>query len=1130
MTGNFKKVLSFTICFAIILSIATTVPLNASAQTLTYNYGGFSVTYAVNGGWADNENVQVTLTNTGTEPIRNWGLQYEPHGNIVGIWNGEVFTDNVVKSVMHNSDIAVGASVSFGYTLMGVTGTPDSFTLCNYRTEKEDGYTVSLTTNPDWGDGFTGLITITNTTNAPIMAWELGFNANFAITSAGDFAILENTGTYYYSITGFQHNGNIPANSSVTLNFNAASAPDAAISVFSLTEIVVSATPPGGDEFCDICEDLGSKSCICAYLEPCDICEEEICLCDTDGDELPDVYELFLGTDPNNPDTDGDGLPDGYEVFTLGTDPLLYDTSGEGLSDGEYDFDGDGLTNYEEYLYGTDPFNPDTDRDGLTDGEEIYIYFTDPNNPDTDDDGVRDRLEIELGLDPNNPITDSITPDGERIFPIVRTAETPYGVASVTLDIFLQAKDIEGLDINYVPEDGVFLSDKTPGFIDNAFKFDVTGDFSSATITFELNEELFNDPDFIPAIYYFNEEIQLLELLPNQTIIGNTVSVNVTHFSNYIVLDKTVHENYWYKETKIPNTDLYKPIDIVFSIDATSSMSSNDPQMLRRTAAKGFVEKLGDNDRGAVVTFAASATLRQGLTSDKTALNNAINLVNNSGGSTSNYRGLETALAQFNANSRDARRYIIILTDGIDNTGPRTQADFEFLINQAKSKDVTIFTIGLGNNVPTAMLRLIAESTGGQYYNARSASDLANIYDKIAVEDIQHDTDKDGIPDYFEKLINEGKLRDGNGRALWDYDGAVKLSWNDENIKDSDGDGLNDGKEIVIMSREQPDGWHKVWIYMYSNPCHVDTDGDGLLDGNDINKWGFSAKDPEPLRRNNFIPLGMDEYMSDLDEYILNLQDKFDEKYYNNPLLSLTDLLLEYNTAIVDKMLNDVYESEFHYLIPDNYFNIFCETAYQYSHKSFKKTIAWDIWGAIDGAEFMRTRNITEMIFLGEHRAFAEVNPTVLGHASVIIFVTSNHEFYSDERFKNIPSNRWNDIKYATLGGESFGSNSSPFLQGTVNRESDMNLNIKTSMQQIRTKSKIAEALFESSEYFNNHNYFRFPYNPLGSIFFIGIVPIQGYNSNSYARGILNANGFYPNPIGILSGWNTIIDRSAFGQ
>ncbi len=43
---------------------------------------------------------------------------------------------------------------------------------------------------------------------------------------------------------------------------------------------------------------------------------------DSDGDGLPDAFEILLGTNPNNPDTDGDGFSDGDEVNVYGTDPL----------------------------------------------------------------------------------------------------------------------------------------------------------------------------------------------------------------------------------------------------------------------------------------------------------------------------------------------------------------------------------------------------------------------------------------------------------------------------------------------------------------------------------------------------------------------------------------------------------------------------------------------------------------------------------------------------------------------------------------------------------------------------------------------------------------------------------------
>lgn len=47
---------------------------------------------------------------------------------------------------------------------------------------------------------------------------------------------------------------------------------------------------------------------------------------DTDGDDLPDIFEESRwNTDPENADTDGDGKSDGVEVFKTGTDPKVAD-------------------------------------------------------------------------------------------------------------------------------------------------------------------------------------------------------------------------------------------------------------------------------------------------------------------------------------------------------------------------------------------------------------------------------------------------------------------------------------------------------------------------------------------------------------------------------------------------------------------------------------------------------------------------------------------------------------------------------------------------------------------------------------------------------------------------------------
>ncbi|MGN0630824.1 MAG: cellulose binding domain-containing protein [Ruminococcus sp.] len=824
------------------ISVMSSFPVFADeTDPAIFDYDGYSVSCSVTNSWNNTEIISVTLTNTSDITIENWMLYFDPNGQVDSVWDAQqVYTSSgtaYFKNSGYNASVAPNASVAFSYTVENCESIPDSFTLCQTRTEKESGYEVTLQVNQSWGDSFNGEIILQNNTNAPIEAWELTIDTNFTITEitnswSADVTELE---PYSYLLKG-TYTGTVAANSSVSLGFIGVKNGVPAITSCSLTEVVV-------DE----------DAILWGRLLDGNISSDS--LNDADNDGLPDLYEEKLGTDENNADSDSDGLPDGYEVLTLGSDPLSSYSFDSNISDGNYDSDQDGLCNYQEYVSETDPNCSDSDYDGLSDGNEINTYGTNPLNPDTDGDGLSDGDEVALGLNPLVVDSDEDgIPDNEEKFLQSLTYDTEDA------DTVIDSVEVSFEGTGYINSntsvenimDTDWMCSNVIGLVGAPYDISSDSSFDTATLTFTVDKSSLGNTEFddLAILWYNEEEQRFVEMETISDVEASTLTTTVGHFSKYLIVDSSR----WYAAW---NANYYPTSDIdlhtAITIDCSSSMNSNDPNRCRVDAAKGFVNVMHDNDMASVTLFASHVSTQSlgTLTQDKNLLKETIDNVTSLG--VTNYEeALQYSINSLDVNNNSSSENIIIfLSDGYptnDSGYAIDPSDFDYsVVDTATAAGIKIYTIGLTDNVCETVLKEMADRTGGEYFYANTAEELVPYFLNINVTekyDTTTDTDGDGIPDLFETY----GMPAANGYVLF----------SDPQTKDTDGDGLEDGEEVsVIYVNDDADAklaaeyileyypdievnaCGGIYFKMISDPEDTDTDDDQDLDNADPNPMAY---------------------------------------------------------------------------------------------------------------------------------------------------------------------------------------------------------------------------------------------------------------------------------------------------
>ncbi|MDD3476397.1 MAG: VWA domain-containing protein [Sulfurimonas sp.] len=184
--------------------------------------------------------------------------------------------------------------------------------------------------------------------------------------------------------------------------------------------------------------------------------------------------------------------------------------------------------------------------------------------------------------------------------------------------------------------------------------------------------------------------------------------------------------------------------DIVLAIDASGSMNSSGfdfeseektSQRLSRfeiakLVATEFIQKrVGDNV--GVVLYGDFAFIASPITFEKNIIVEMLSYL------TQGMAGQNTAIGEAIAmsvrafkHSKAKSKIIVLLTDGEHNSGDISPKDALVL---AVKENIKIYTIGMGNRgeADEALLKTIAQKSGGEFFYATNAKELREIYESI---------------------------------------------------------------------------------------------------------------------------------------------------------------------------------------------------------------------------------------------------------------------------------------------------------------------------------------------------------------------------------------------------------------
>lgn len=234
----------------------------------------------------------------------------------------------------------------------------------------------------------------------------------------------------------------------------------------------------------------------------------------------------------------------------------------------------------------------------------------------------------------------------------------------------------------------------------------------------------------------------------------NLVSLNVSVFNSKLKMfvgslakeDFRVLENEQEQTvTYFASTDV--PFDLVLLVDLSGSTS--EKRNLIKQSTLRFIEAARPADRLAIVTFSDNPNVIAPLTLDRAQLATSVVSMEGKGGSHV-WDAVKFALDNvIGPKTLERRRAVVLMSDGVDGRLMRfgqagSTTTFADLLEQVRQTDTLIVPIYLdtehnaGNEYlkeeyenARRTLNLLAQESGGSFYQARKLSDLNGVYEQV---------------------------------------------------------------------------------------------------------------------------------------------------------------------------------------------------------------------------------------------------------------------------------------------------------------------------------------------------------------------------------------------------------------